>query len=76
MADGKDDMPDDEESLGIEQTMSEESVQEFMTKRKRCGLVDGLNMEDMDSYLRREPLVEKAIDLARQSGLLVVSSHT
>ena len=61
-------------TLGIEQTMSEDSVEEFKTKRKRCGLVDGLDMSDPDSYLRREPLVQKAIDLARQSGLLVVSS--
>jgi len=37
-------------------------------------LLDGVNLEDPGSYLRRESLVQKTIGLARQSGLLIVCS--
>jgi len=74
MADGNDGMPNDGGLLDIEQTKSEDSVQEFMTKRKRGGLLDGVNLDNPNSYLRREPLVKKVIAAARDSGLLIVSS--
>ena len=78
MADGtscNDGMPGDGALLDIGQTMSEESVQDFMAEQnKRIFLLDGVSLEDPGSYLRREPLVEKAIGLARQSGILIVVS--
>jgi hypothetical protein len=66
-------MLDKEGLLGINQAQSEESVQEAI-KRKRCGILDGINLDDPDSYIHREPLVEKAIAKARNSRLLIVRS--
>jgi nucleoside-triphosphatase THEP1 len=71
--------------LDIKQAELEESVQEVIKrdsmqeviKRKRCGMLDaldGLDLDDPDSYLHREPLVEKAIAVAQKSSLLIVSS--
>jgi hypothetical protein len=66
MADANVEMLDEE---GLKQAPSEESIEEVIMKRKRGGVLDGLNMEDPDSYLRQEPLVEKAIALAQESRL-------
>jgi hypothetical protein len=74
MADGSDDMLNEEVVLDIEQTVSDDSAQELMIRRSRCGLLDGVNLADPHSYLPRDQLVQEAIDMARLSGLLIVSS--
>ena len=75
MADESDGKPDDgEEVLNIQQSKSEESLEAIAVRRRRGGVLDGIKLEDPDSYLKREDLVQKAINRARQAGILVVSS--
>jgi nucleoside-triphosphatase THEP1 len=73
MADGNVEMLDEEGLLDNKQASSEESVQEVI-KHKRCSMLDGINLDHPDSYVHREPLVEKAIAAARESRLLIIRS--
>lgn len=65
---------DEESATVVQQKNSEEWVEDIVTRRRRGGVMDGIKVEDPQSYLGRVSLVQKAIDLARQAGILVISS--
>ena len=77
MSDGSDGKRDDGEQAWntVQQSSkSDESAEAMEMKRRQIGPQDGLMVSDPHSYLKREDLVQNAINQARQSGLLVVCS--
>jgi hypothetical protein len=68
-----------EDFPSISETQSGESVEKLSNsdarrKRKISHALDGVLIEERDSYIKRETLVAEAIDIAQQDGILVISS--
>lgn len=64
----------DEEPLDVQPSTSEDSAEAIAARRQRGWRLDGINLDDPLSYIKRERLVQTAVDLAREAGILVVSS--
>lgn len=60
--------------LDVQQSTLEDSAEAIAIRRQRGHLLDGINLLDPHSYIKRERLVQKTVDLAREAGIVVVSS--